>query len=138
MKQVKKTLVFVEDNDDHAEIFISMLRLGGVDNPVVRFDKGDGVVDYLISNWAGRNDEVVLVLDLKVPGVDGVGILRKLRGMDGVKDLPVVVLSSADRGEELDEVNRLGVEAALSKTGDMDAFVARIAKILGYSDGNDA
>ena len=133
----KKTLVFVEDNDDHVEIFTSMLRLEGVDNPVVRFDSGAGVVDYLKENWSHREGDVLLLLDLKIPGVDGIGILRELRNADGLKYLPVVVLSSADRDKDLEEVNRLGVAATISKTGDMDAFAGMIVEILKEPGDSD-
>lgn len=126
----QKTLIFIEDNDDHAEIFTSMLDMNDIDNPVVRFNNGTLVVEYLKETWSNRADEVLLLLDLNIPGMDGIKILKQMRAIKGLCELPVVILSSADIGMDIDMARELGVLDTISKTADLSIFVDKIRELL--------
>jgi len=126
----QKTLIFIEDNDDHAEIFTSMLNMEGVNNPVVRFDNGKAVVRYLKKNWSNRQNEILMLLDLNIPGLNGVEILKQIRDTDELRGLPVVILSSADVGMDIDMARKMGVLDTISKTINMTLFVRKIRNLL--------
>jgi len=126
----QKTLIFIEDNDDHAEIFTSMLNMEGVNNPVVRFDNGKAVVRYLKKNWSNRQNDILMLLDLNIPGLNGVEILKQIRDTDELRGLPVVILSSADVGMDIDMARKMGVLDTISKTINMTLFVRKIRNLL--------
>ena len=126
----QKTLIFIEDNDDHAEIFTSMLNMEGVNNPVVRFDNGKAVVRYLKENWSNRQNDILMLLDLNIPGLNGVEILKQIRDTSELRGMPVVILSSADVGMDIDMARKMGVLDTISKTINMTLFVRKIRNLL--------
>lgn len=92
-------ILLVEDNDDHAELITRALDDHGIDGRAVRAKDGEAALDYLFGEGAEARRPDVIFLDLRLPRVDGLEVLRRIKGAPELKAVPVVVLttSSADR-----------------------------------------
>lgn len=99
-------LLLIEDDPDDAEMTVHTLRKYKVLNPVVHIDDGEKALDFLFG--ADESPGLVL-LDLKMPRIDGIHILKKLKGDPLKKDIPVIALISSKEGR--DYVRSFQVEA---------------------------
>src|SRR5579863_3795983 len=121
-------IMLVEDNPDDEALTVRALRKNKIVNEVVVARDGVEALDYLFGEGVhtGRNTaEVpqVVLLDLKLPKLDGLGVLRRLRADDRTKLLPVVILTSSN--EDQDRINGydLGANSYVRKPVDFDQFV---------------
>ncbi len=128
-------IMLVEDNPDDEALTVRALKKNKTVNEVIVARDGVQALDYLFGEGAhaGRNtDEMpqVVLLDLKLPKLDGLGVLRRLRADERTKLLPVVLLTSSN--EEQDRINGygLGANSYVRKPVDFDEFVA-VATELG-------
>ena len=126
-------ILLVEDNPDDEALTIRALKKQDVANEIVVARDGVEALDALLGRgpWAGApvSPQVVL-LDLKLPKLDGLGVLRELRAQEATRLLPVVVLTSSDEERDLVESYRLGANSYVRKPVDFLAFV-EAAKTLG-------
>jgi CheY-like chemotaxis protein len=128
-------IMLVEDNPDDEALTVRALRKNKIVNELVVARDGVEALDYLFGEGihAGRKVEElpqVVLLDLKLPKLDGLGVLRRLRSDDRTKLLPVVILTSSN--EEQDRINgyALGANSYVRKPVDFEQFV-EAAKQLG-------
>jgi two-component system response regulator len=128
-------ILLVEDNPDDEALMVRALRKNNIVNEVVVVHDGVEALDYLFGEGghAGRDvSEVpqVVLLDLKLPKLDGLGVLRRLRADDRTKLLPVVILTSSDEEQDRIASYKLGANSYVRKPVDFDQFV-EAAKQLG-------
>jgi two-component system response regulator len=130
-------IMLVEDNPDDEALTVRALKKNKIVNEVVVARDGVEALDYLFGEGihAGRNTaEVpqVILLDLKLPKLDGLGVLRRLRADDRTKLLPVVILTSSN--EDQDRINGydLGANSYVRKPVDFDQFVVAAAQLGLY------
>jgi len=128
-------ILLAEDNSADAELALRALRDKRVSNTVIWVKDGDETLDYVLrreaySDRAGGHPRLVL-LDLKMPKVDGLEVLRALKGDDSTRAIPVVVMTSSREERDLVETYRLGVNSYIVKPVDFDQFVAVVAS-AGY------
>jgi len=93
--------LLVEDNDDHAELVMRQMADHRIANKVVRLADGQEALDYLFRKGIFEDSEVsprphVIFLDLRLPKVDGLDVLKVLKDSDEVRDIPVVVLTTSE------------------------------------------
>jgi len=123
-----RTILLAEDSLADAEMAIDALREANLANPIVHVEDGVEALDYLLRRGAHADREdgmpSVLLLDIKMPRMDGLEVLKHIRGDEKLKHLPVVILSSSR--EESD----LGVNAYVVKPVDIDQFFQAV-KTLG-------
>ena len=128
------TILIAEDSPADAEMAIDALREAHLANPIVHVEDGVEVLDYLYARgpWAGRRDGMpsVLLLDIKMPRMDGLEVLRQLRADEQLKRLPVVVLTSSREESDLARSWDLGVNAYVVKPVDSEQFFTAV-KTLG-------
>jgi two-component system response regulator len=114
-----RTILLVEDSDADAEMTVDALREAKLANPIVRVEDGVEALDYLFSRgeYAGQANGVpaVVLLDIKMPRLDGIEVLREIRGSDKLKHVPVVILSSSREESDLARSWDLGVNAYVVK-----------------------
>ena len=121
-----RTILLAEDSLADAEMAIDALREANLANPIVHVEDGVEALDYLLRRGAHAQREdglpSVLLLDIKMPRMDGIEVLREVRGSDALKHLPVVVLTSSREETDLARSWDLGVNAYVVKPVDVDQF----------------
>jgi len=131
----EQTILFVEDNDNDAELSLMAFSRAGLATPLIRVRNGVEALDYLFGrgNHAQRNTSdlpAVVLLDLNLPKLSGLEVLKAIRAHERTKHLPVVILTSSDEDKD-----RLGAydhfaNSYVRKPVDYDHFVAA-ARQLG-------
>ena len=131
------TILLIEDNPDDEALTLRALKKNNISNHVVVARDGVEALDYLFGTGAhsGRDISVhpqVILLDLKLPKVDGLGVLRKIRGDARTKLLPVVILTSSKEERDLLEGYDLGANSYVRKPVDFIAFVEAVRQLGLY------
>ena len=121
-------ILLVEDNPDDAGLAIHALKKHNLANKVLHLQDGEEALNYLFSHERTSIPKVIL-LDLKMPKVDGIEVLRKLKSDERRKVIPVVVLTSSREDRDIREAYQLGVNAYIVKPVDFDQFVKAIGEI---------
>ncbi len=128
-----KRILLVEDNPNDAELTMEALAEHNLANDVEWVHDGEEALDFLFcrGRFAERtcNDLAVVLLDLKLPKVDGLEVLRKIKADERLKSIPVVVLTSSREERDLVESYRLGVNAYVVKPVDFNAFMNAVEKL---------
>ena len=137
MKGLATMILLVEDNPDDEALTLRALRKANVGNDVAVVRDGAEALDFLFGagTHTGRDTSVmpqVVLLDLKLPKIDGLEVLRRLRADDRTKLLPVVILTSSD--EELDRIRgyALGANSYVRKPVDFTQFAEAVRQLGLY------
>jgi two-component system response regulator len=122
-----KIILLVEDNPDDEALTVRALRKSNIANSIVVARDGVEALDYLFAEGvhAGRDTRVVpqvILLDLKLPKLDGLGVLRRLRADERTKLLPVVILTSSNEQEDRIKSYDLGANSYVRKPVDFKQF----------------
>lgn len=129
-----RTILLAEDSLPDAEMAIDALREANLANPIVHVEDGVEAMDYLLrrGNHADRPEGLpaVLLLDIKMPRMDGLEVLKQIRTHEHLKRMPVVILSSSREESDLARSWDLGVNAYVVKPVDVDQFFQAV-KTLG-------
>ncbi len=129
-----RTILLAEDSSADAEMAIDALREANLANPIVHVEDGVEAMDYLLSRgaYADRPEGLpaVLLLDIKMPRMDGMEVLRSIRADNKLKTMPVVILSSSREESDLVRSWDLGANAYVVKPVDIDQFFTAV-KTLG-------
>ncbi|GAA0911303.1 response regulator [Luteibacter anthropi] len=130
-----RTILLVEDSMADAEMAIDALREAKLANPIVHLEDGVDCLDWLHRRGAYANreegDPSVILLDIKMPRMDGLEVLQHLRDDERWKRVPVVILSSSREESDLARSWNLGVNAYVLKPVDVDQFF-RAVQTLGH------
>ena len=128
-----KRILLVEDNPNDAELTLEALAEHNLANDVMWVHDGEEALDYLYcrGRFEGSecNDLAVVLLDLKLPKVDGLEVLRTLKSDDAMKSIPVVVLTSSREERDMIESYRLGVNAYVVKPVDFGEFMKAVEEL---------
>jgi CheY-like chemotaxis protein len=129
-------ILLVEDNAEDAEMTLRALRKNNLANRVHWVKDGAEALEYLFRSGpyaerASRQPRLVL-LDIKMPKVDGIEVLRRLKGHADTRAIPVVVMTSSNEERDVIESYRLGVNSYIVKPVQFEAFLDTVAKIGLY------
>lgn len=128
-----KRILLVEDNPNDAELTLEALAEHNLANDVEWVHDGEEALDYLFcrGKFAGGNcnDLAVVLLDLKLPKVDGLEVLRAIKSTESLKLVPVVVLTSSREEKDLVESYELGVNAYVVKPVDFGEFMNAVEEL---------
>ena len=119
-------ILLIEDDADDAELTIHALKKHHLANPIVHIDDGEKALEFLFND---RQTPALILLDLKMPRVDGIEILRKLKSDPERRDIPVVALLSSKEGRRYVESFHLNADAYMIKPVDAKQFTAAITLI---------
>jgi two-component system response regulator len=128
-------LVLVEDNDDDRELALLAFRQAKVAAELVAVADGEQALDYLFTDGSvapGKGELKVVLLDLKLPKIDGLEVLRRIRAHWRTRHLPVVILTSSLEQTDLIESYRLGANSYLRKPVNFGDFVELAGNIGNY------
>ena len=121
------TILLVEDNPADAELTIHALRKHRLANHVIHVTDGQAAIDYFFGGEGDHDTSPVLVLlDLKLPKVGGIEVLRQLRADERTKLVPVVVLTSSNEDRDVIETHDLGANSYIVKPVDFENFSAAV------------
>lgn len=123
-----KIILLVEDNPDDRDLALMALEKNKIANEVVVAGDGEEALELLFgdgpASFAARNLlPATILLDLKLPKVDGHEVLRKIRATERTRMLPVIILTSSDEEKDLIESYSLGCNSYVRKPVEFDAFV---------------
>jgi two-component system response regulator len=132
---VNRILLLVEDNPTDEKLTLRAFKKSGVTNEMVVVHDGAEALDYLFATgkYQGRDTTLlpaVVLLDLKLPRIDGHEVLKRIRADDRTKCLPVVILTASKEHEDIFRGYSLGANAYVRKPVDFVEF-AEAAKTLG-------
>jgi two-component system response regulator len=130
-----KVILLVEDNPDDVALTIRAFKRNNISNKVIVARDGEEALDYLLGTgiYAGRdikNLPVVTLLDLKLPKIGGLEVLKRVRENEVTRLLPVVILTSSKEEQDLIDGYKLGANSYVRKPVDFNQFIEAI-KILG-------
>ena len=127
------TILLVEDSERDAELTLTALEDNNFANQVVTVRDGAEALDYLHRKGAFEdrvgNNPVVVLLDLKMPKVDGLEVLKSMRSDEALRMIPVVILTSSREERDIVDSYKLGVNAYVVKPVDFHQFVEAIRQI---------
>jgi two-component system, response regulator len=132
-----KVILLVEDNPDDEALTLRALRKNNIQNEVVVAHDGVEALDYLFGtgSYSGRSAEVlpqVVLLDLKLPKIDGLAVLGKLRADQRTKLLPVVILTSSNEEQDRLSGYDLGANSYVRKPVDFNQFIEAVRQLGLY------
>lgn len=129
-------ILLAEDNPADAELTIRALKTNNLSNNIEWVKDGEEALDFLLckGQYADRDMNAVprvVLLDLKMPKINGLEVLKAIRSTEKLKTLPVVILSSSNQERDLIESYELGVNSYIVKPVEFDKFTAAV-KEIGY------
>jgi two-component system response regulator len=132
-----KNILLVEDNPDDVKLTLHALKKCNIANKVVVTCDGVEALDYLFGAgaYAGRDvsdQPAVILLDLKLPKIDGLEVLRRMRADSRTRRLPVVVLTSSREEQDIVASYDLGANSYIRKPVDFEQFVAAVRQLGLY------
>ncbi|SDW48932.1 response regulator [Nitrosomonas communis] len=130
-----EVIMLVEDNQDDATLTIDALQANHIRNKIFLAKNGVEALDYLFGQgvYEGRSPiqlPVLMLLDLKLPKVDGLEVLRRVRADEHARLIPIVILTSSNEDEDRLKAYSLGTNSYVRKPVDYDDFL-RVAGQLG-------
>lgn len=132
-----KTILLVEDNPDDIELTLRALKKNNIANNVVVAHDGEEALDYLAGtgNYTSHDKSdlpIVVLLDLKLPKIDGLEVLRHIRADVTTRLLPVVILTSSAEERDLVSSYSLGANSYIRKPVNFDQFIEAVRQLGLY------
>ena len=130
-------VLLVEDNPDDAEFTLRALRKANVTLNVVLVDNGVKALEFVFGTGAyepraGAKLPRVMLLDLKLPKIDGLEVLRRIKTDPRTRSLPIVILTSSREARDIEESYRLGANSYIVKPVDYAEVIAKLGDLVRY------
>jgi len=127
LEKQKVEILLVEDNPDDAALTIRTLKKYNLANHLFHLEDGQEALDFLYDD--AKPTPRLILLDLKMPRVDGIDVLRKIKSDPAKRTIPVVVLTSSREDRDIIESYNLGVNAYVVKPVNFDQFIKAVADL---------
>jgi two-component system response regulator len=125
-------IVLVEDNIDDAELTIHALKKSKVANKIIHLKDGAEAIDYLFNGIVGITYPKVILLDLKMPKIDGIEVLRRIKSDDKTKTIPVIILTSSSGDPDVKICYELGANSYIVKPVGFENFSTSVSQLGVY------
>ncbi len=130
-------ILLVEDNMNDAELTMRALLKNKIANNLIHVKDGASAIDFLFGKGKFKDRDInnkpkLILLDLKMPKVDGIEVLRKIKGDELTKNIPVVVLTSSKENPDIEKSYSLGANSYIVKPVEFDGFMKAIAELGMY------
>ncbi len=132
-----KKILLIEDDPDHAGLIIDVLRMENIKKEIILLKDGLEALDYLQKIDIGGNDEIrsqidLVILDLNLPKVKGMDVLKFLKNNSRYSSIPVVILSTSADHETIETAYKNGVNSYITKPISYEGFVEKIKALSIY------
>ena len=136
-KENELDILLIEDNMNDAEMAMRALKKGNLVNRILHLQDGSLALQFLFGTgkYEGRNvnnKPKVILLDLKMPKVDGIEVLKQLKSHDLTKQIPVVVLTSSKENPDVEKCYELGVNSYIVKPVEFENFTKAVTEVGLY------
>ena len=137
MTYTETEIILVEDNMDDAKLAIHSLQQSRITNKIIHLKNGDEALRFFFAgeeiNGERRSDATkVIFLDLKMPKVDGIEVLTKIKSEASTRNIPVIILTSSEEDPDIERCYSLGANSYVVKPIEFDNFVDKIAQLGLY------
>ena len=134
MSMTNEVVILIADDDSgHARLIEKNLGRAGLHNPIERFENGQEILDFLFRKGEGRQRVVdrsyLLLLDIRMPKIDGVEVLRQIKSDAELKKTPVLMLTTTDDPREVERCHELGCNNYVVKPVDYEKFADAIKQL---------
>jgi CheY-like chemotaxis protein len=127
------TIIMIEDDEGHARLIERNIRRSGVNNAILPFTNGTDALRYLFggdgSGLAHKGEALLVLLDLNLPDMTGIEILRRVKENRHLKPTPVVVLTTTDDSVEIKRCYELGCNVYITKPVNYESFANAIRQL---------
>ena len=131
MSQAVK-IIMVEDDEGHARLIEKNIRRAGVTNEIIAFTDGTTALNHLFASEPGggvRREPLLILLDLNLPDMSGVDILKRVKADEQLRRAPVVVLTTTDDKREIERCYDLGCNVYITKPLNYESFASAIRQL---------
>jgi CheY-like chemotaxis protein len=130
------TILITEDDEGHAALIERNLRRSGIVNEILQFRDGEQVMDFLWRKGenGGRKPggPYLLLLDIRMPKLDGLDVLKRIKDHEELKKMPVIIITTTDDPYEIDLCHRFGCNSYITKPVEYDRFVEAIRSLGSF------
>jgi CheY-like chemotaxis protein len=127
------SIIMIEDDEGHARLIERNIRRSGVNNEIVPFKDGTTAVRYLFgadgSGLDHKGEALLILLDLNLPDMGGIEILRRVKENNHLKSTPVVILTTTDDSQEIKRCYELGCNVYITKPVNYESFANAIRQL---------
>ena len=137
MERSQIEILLVEDNMDDAEMTIHALRKNNLANKLIHMKDGEEALDFLFGtgNFIGRDVNLkpsLILLDLKMPKIDGLEVLERVKSNEATKKIPVVILTSSKEDPDVSKCYELGANSYIVKPVEFGSFIKAVSELGMY------
>lgn len=123
----------VDDDEGHAILVRENLEAAGLKHRMEHFRDGQAILDFFFDRQTGRahgrGEKYLILLDIRMPKVDGIEVLRRLKADPELRKLPVIMLTTTDDSREVERCHQLGCNVYIQKPVDYDKFAEAIRRL---------
>ncbi len=142
MSRAPASIIVVDDDDGHCELVSRNLRRGGIGNPLVALTDGAAALDYVFRRAAHadrpRDADVLMLLDINMPGISGIEVLRQIRADPNNRRLAVLMLTTAENSREVDQCHHYGCDRYVTKSVEPARLIEAVRCLLNGMDSGVA
>ena len=133
----KETIIILtEDDDGHVGLILYKLKEAGIANKILHFKSGEETLDFFFKRGSGPHMEIgvpyLLLLDIRLPGIDGIEVLRRLKEDKWVAKFPIIMTSVIDNPKEIEICRKLGCNNYFVKAPSFEKFAHAIEQLGQY------
>lgn len=129
MNQHVSKILIVDDDEGHAILIRENLEAAGLEREIVHYRDGQAVLDFFAQRPAGDGDTYLVLLDIRMPKIDGIEVLRRLKADPKLSKLPVIMLTTTDDAREVERCYALGCNVYIQKPVDYERFADAIRRL---------
>jgi len=132
MEMYKRLIILIaEDDDGHAELINNGLIESGVKNEIIRFSNGEELWNFFSSNDSKtiQENNYLLLLDINMPKMDGIEVLRRMKSDNDLKEIPIMMLTTTDDPREVEACYKLGCNIYITKPIDFNKFTEMLTRL---------
>ena len=123
------TILIVDDDEGHAILIRQNLEGAGLENRIEHYRDGQAILDFFFERRHRPDETYLILLDIRMPKVDGIEVLRRLKSDPEFRQLPVIMLTTTDDAREVARCHQLGCNGYIQKPVDYDKFAEAIRRL---------